>query len=234
MPTDDVPCPASELTVVEGFEPRPRREPEAEAAFAALPAAPSIHEARYELLAVNARGFHPPRFLRLATDTGGHLPGAGGPGSGPGGGPGSGRHGPVVGGPGGDDLRLAWSVEYRRIAETAPEGPAPFAVYLLGVDPPPEASEEELEAFDAFYTDVHLPEVAERRQARRAVRYELIRARRPPHVLPRYLALYEVDEQGAARRRHQGPPYARGPAVWQAHSTPWRLWYRFLAGYPNR
>lgn len=228
MATNDAPEPAAELTVVEGFEPRPRREAQAEAAFTALPAGRPRPEARYELLAVNARGFHPPRFLRLvaaAADAASE--------DGPGG-PGDGRGDGGRGGPGGDDLRLAWSVEYRRIAETAPAGPPPYAVYLLGVDPPQGATGGELEAFNAFYTDVHLPEVAERRQARRAVRYELVRARRPPHVLPRYLALYEVDEQAAARRRHQGPPYARGPAVWQAHTTPWRLWYRFLAGYPNR
>ena len=48
------------------------------------------------------------------------------------------------------------------------------AIYLLGVNPPTEASEAELEAFNDFYTNVHLPEVAERRRALRAVRYELV------------------------------------------------------------
>ena len=165
----------------------------------------------YELLAVAARGFRPPKLL-------------------------SGVHRRVDATPAGADeepdrpgLRLTWSLLYRPVAETAPVGEAPFAIYLLGVDPPADATEEDLVVFNDFYTGVHLPEVAERRQARRAVRYELVDAVRPPYQgAPRFLAVYEVDEESAANRRHSGPPYARGPEVWQRHKTPWRLWYRRL------
>lgn len=129
----------------------------------------------------------------------------------------------------GAPLRRLWSVEYRQIAETAPEGVRPHAIYLLGVDPPPGATGEELEAFNDFYTEVHLREVAERRGALRAVRHERVRELvAPPKGVPRYLAVYEVDEAGAARRRHEGPPYSKGPDVWQRHTTPWRLWYRVV------
>jgi hypothetical protein len=107
---------------------------------------------------------------------------------------------------------------------------APHAIYLLGVNPPEDATDEELEVFNDFYTNVHLPEVAERRHALRAVRYELVRAVKPPYQgAPRFLAVYEVDEAGASNRRHVGPPYSTGPDVWQRHKTPWRLWYRRLA-----
>jgi hypothetical protein len=177
--------------------------PDAADAFARL--APVHEEARYELIAVAARGFRPPRFVRVAAASDGLGPS----------------------GPEGSWLRRVWSVRYRQIAETAPPEPSPFAIYLLGVNPPPGATDEELDAFNDFYTNVHLPEVAERRRARRAVRYELLDDEQPPYLgAPRFLAVYEVDEAGAAARRHVGPAYSAGPDVWQHHTTPWRLWYR--------
>lgn len=105
----------------------------------------------------------------------------------------------------------------------------PYAIYLLGVNPPTDVTDEELIVFNDFYTNVHLVEVAERRHALRAVRYELVEAIKAPYLgAPRFLAAYEVDETSASQRRHVGPPYSKGPAVWQGHSTPWRLWYRRL------
>jgi hypothetical protein len=165
----------------------------------------------YEFLAVAARGFHPPKLLS-AIDAGGPAGTAGVPEE-----------------PERPGLRSTFSLLYRTVAETAPAGAGPFAIYLLGVDPPADADEDDLVVFNDFYTDVHLPEVAERRHALRAVRYELVEKVRPPYQgAPRYLAAYEVDEASAANRRHQGPPYSRGPEVWQRHTTPWRLWYRRL------
>ena len=79
-------------------------------------------------------------------------------------------------------LRLTWSLllptQWRR--RLRPER-GPFAIYLLGVDPPADATDDDLAAFNDFYTNVHLPEVAERRHALRAVRYELVDAVRPPY-----------------------------------------------------
>jgi hypothetical protein len=165
----------------------------------------------YELLAVAARGFRPPKLLSAVHSTertgSTEVEEADHPG-----------------------LRLTWSLLYRSVAETAPAEVAPFAIYLLGVDPPADATDEDLVAFNDFYTNVHLPEVAERRRALRAVRYELVDAVRPPYQgAPRFLAVYEVDEESAANRRHSGPKYASGPDVWQRHKTPWRLWYRRLS-----
>jgi hypothetical protein len=160
-------------------------------------------------LAVAGRGFHPPQALSASvakkaseedTDTD-EFPG----------------------------LRLVWSVLYREIAETAPATQRPFAIYLLGVNPPDDVSDAELATFNDFYTNVHLVEVAERRHALRAVRYELVEEVKAPYLgAPRYLAAYEVDESSASHRRHVGPPYSAGPEVWQRHTTPWRLWYRRL------
>jgi hypothetical protein len=168
--------------------------------------------AHYELIAVAARGFRPPGFLTTdhLTEQAAADPQSGESGDRPG-------------------LRPTWRVLYRRIVETAPAGPVPFAIYLLGVNPPDGLGDDELEVFNDFYTHVHLPEVVERRHALRAVRYELVREARAPHRgAPRFLAVYEVDEESASNRRHVGPTYSAGPDVWQRHSTPWRLWYRRL------
>lgn len=167
-------------------------------------------ETLFELLALAGRGFRPPRYLTVGTP-------AEDPGS-------------DVAASGDGAMRRTWSVEYRGITETAPSSAAPYAIYLLGVDPPEDATDAELETFNDFYTNVHLVEVAERRHALRAERYERARVIRPPAKgAPRFLAVYEVDEDGAAQRRHVGPPYSKGPEVWQRHTTPWRLWYRTIA-----
>lgn len=165
-------------------------------------------ESRYELLAVAARGFHPPQALSASVAEGVER---------------EADEDEFTG------LRMVWSVLYRQIAETTPETQRPYAIYLLGVNPPQDLSESELATFNDFYTNVHLVEVAERRHALRAVRYELVEEVTAPfRGAPRFLAAYEVDEESAAHRRHVGPPYATGPEVWQRHTTPWRLWYRRL------
>ena len=167
--------------------------------------------ARYELLAVAGRGFRPPRFLSVLPLSDENP------------GPDDGSESEMEG------LRQTWSLLYRQVAETGPPVVAPYAIFLLGVNPPDDVTDEELATFNDFYTTVHMPEVAERRHALRAVRFELLRAVRPPYQgAPRFLATYEVDETSAANRRHVGPPYAAGPEVWQRHTTPWRLWYRRL------
>ena len=167
---------------------------------------------QFELLALAGRGFRPPAFLTVRDLSSRPDESAG------------------RGEPDRELLRQAWSMEYRQIAETASRAATPFAIYLLGVDPPAEATGSDLEVFNEFYTNVHLREVAERRKAIRATRLELVRLiLTPPRGAPRYLAVYEVDESGASQRRHRGPPYSRGPEVWQAHTTPWRLWFRSLS-----
>ena len=168
--------------------------------------------ARYELLAVAGRGFRPPQFLSVIPLSDENPD------------PDDGSESKMEG------LRQTWSLLYRQVAQTGPRVVAPYAIFLLGVNPPDGVTDEELATFNDFYTAVHMPEVAERRHALRAVRFELLRAVRPPYQgAPRFLTTYEVDETSAANRRHVGPPYAAGPEVWQRHTTPWRLWYRRLA-----
>ena len=197
------------VTVWSGWDVRGGAKAAAAEAFARPFPRQSAAEEDYELLAVAARGFRPPRFLTTAdlpgTDHDDHADER--------------REG----------LRMVWSLLCRRVAETGLAVVAPYAIYLLGVNPPGDATESDLDIFNDFYTNVHMPEVAERRHALRAVRYELLREIRPPYQgAPRFLAVYEVDEAGASNRRHTGPPYTSGPEVWQRHKTPWRLWYRRL------
>jgi hypothetical protein len=199
--------PGESVTVWSGWDVRGGAK--AAEAFASPFPRRSDAEDDYELLAVAARGFRPPRFLSAAD-----LPGP------------DHHHDEDEGREG---LRMVWSLLYRRVAETGPALVAPHAIYLLGVNPPGDATEADLAVFNDFYTNVHMPEVADRRHALRAVRYELLREIRPPYQgAPRFLAVYELDEAGASNRRHIGPPYTSGPEVWQRHKTPWRLWYRRL------
>ena len=209
MAQDEI-TPSDVVTAWSGWDVRGGAKAEtADASARSFPRQSETEEA-YELLAVAARGFRPPRFLSAAdlpgTDRDDH------------------------GGEGREGLRMTWSLLYRRVAETGPAVVAPYAIYLLGVNSPGDATEEDLAIFNDFYTNVHMPEVAERRHALRAVRYELLHEIRPPYQgAPRFLAVYEVDEAGASNRRHIGPPYTSGPEVWQRHRTPWRLWYRRLS-----
>jgi hypothetical protein len=196
--------PSGPVTAWSGWD--VRGEAAADAADTFVRAHESGTEEAYELLAVAARGFRPPRFLRTAeTDD-------------------DQSDSEIQG------FRLTWSLLYRRVAETGPAECVPYAIYLLGVNPPDGTTGHDLDVFNDFYTNVHMPEVAQRRHALRAVRFALLREIRPPYRgAPQFLAVYEVDEAGASNRRHVGPPYSSGPEVWQGHTTPWRLWYRRLS-----
>jgi hypothetical protein len=124
-----------------------------------------------------------------------------------------------------------WSLLYRYLAETGPASDPPHAIYLVGVNPPRAISDEERETFIEFYTSVHVPEVAKRRHCTRATVYELSRELLAPNEgAPQFLGAYEVADAAKVVTRHVGFGYSRGPAVWEKHKTPWRLWYRRLAG----
>ena len=174
----------------------------------------SRNEERYELIAVAARGFRPPRFVSRTE---------------------SGSDPTEPESPFGDALRQTWSMRYERVRPVPSDVVPPYAIYLLGVNPPDGASPGDLVVFEEFYVDVHVREVAKRRKALRAVPHRLVEVLKPPYKgAPAFLTAYELDEASASVRRHVGPPYSQGPDVWQRHSTPWRLWYRRLtAGEPR-
>jgi hypothetical protein len=173
------------------------------------------NEERYELIAVAARGFRPPRFVSRTE----FRPDAG-----------------ELESPLNATLRQTWSMRYERVRPVPSDVVPPYAIYLLGVNPPADVSPGDLAVFEDFYVDVHVREVAERRKALRAVPHRLVEVLKPPYKgAPAFLTAYELDETSASVRRHVGPPYSRGPEVWQRHSTPWRLWYRrLMANEPAR
>jgi hypothetical protein len=70
----------------------------------------------------------------------------------------------------------------------------------------------------------------------RANRWEQERAfLHPEPGCPQYLAIYEADEATAKELEANpitGPrSLSAGPAVWQAHETPWRLVYHRVYSY---
>jgi hypothetical protein len=130
-----------------------------------------------------------------------------------------------------DGTSTSWSLLYRSLAETGPASAPPHAIYLVGVNPPQGISDEDRASFIEFYTSVHVPEVAKRRHCTRAMVYELDRELlRPNEGTPQFLGAYEVADEASVVTRHVGFGYSRGPAVWEKHKTPWRLWYRRLPG----
>jgi len=125
----------------------------------------------------------------------------------------------------------SWSLLYRYLAETGSATAPPHAIYLVGVNPPSGMSNEDRTAFIEFYTSVHVPEVAKRRHCTRATVFELDRELlHPSEGAPQFLGAYEVADAAAVVTRHVGFGYSRGPAVWEKHKTPWRLWYRSVPG----
>jgi hypothetical protein len=93
---------------------------------------------------------------------------------------------------------------------------------------PASTSPSELEEFNAFYTNIHLPEIVAVLGFRSGTRYEIHRAfSHPPPGAPRFLAVYEADDD-AIRALGKGarPTFSPGPKAWEARETLWRLAYR--------
>ena len=108
------------------------------------------------------------------------------------------------------------------------------------MDTDPRTSPEALAEFNRFYTATHVGEVVAAHPGfLSASRYELITpdARGGEHYGPRWLAVYEMDGEAAARTyaaRNDGPPegrpkYTPGPAVWQQTQSVWRMIWRHVS-----
>jgi hypothetical protein len=189
---------------------------------------------RYELMTPDPRGEFGPRFLAVyeMSDEGAaqtYLGRADGPPEG--------RPHYTAGPPAWDDKKTTWRMIYRPIATTGSPSAAAYSIHLIGINPPADVDADGLKEFNDFYTDVHMPEVVAKYGYSRASRYELYRELlHPAPGCPRYLALYEADEETAARvkkgtfdSKGDGDDHiSPGPDVWQRHTTPWRLTYRRL------
>jgi hypothetical protein len=98
---------------------------------------------------------------------------------------------------------------------------------MVGMHVPPDTDEAGLAEFNAFYTDIHVPEVMAYRGYGRGTRCELYRAFR--HLqpgCPRFCAIYEADAATtvAHQQRRDTPqpgrsPLSSGPPTWEKHDT---------------
>jgi hypothetical protein len=114
-------------------------------------------------------------------------------------------------------------------------GNAPF-MYWVGMDTAPETSPKEMAKFNDFYSNTHVPEVVTSNPGFvRATRYELHEPDPRGDFGPRWLVMYEMAGEDAAKgyiARNDGPAerrpkYTPGPAAWQNINTKWRLiWHR--------
>jgi hypothetical protein len=103
-------------------------------------------------------------------------------------------------------------------------------VYLVGMNVPAETDASSLAEFNAFYTQVHVPEVMAAGGYTRGTRWELYREfAHPAPGAPRFCAIYEADSAATDERdarRAARRPFASGPPAWEQRDTVWRLVYR--------
>jgi hypothetical protein len=135
---------------------------------------------------------------------------------------------------------VRWRMIWRKLADSGPPT-VPDTVFMVGIDAPEGASDEELLEFNDFYTNIHMHEAAKNMGYVRASRFELEKELLHPEPgCPQFCAVYEGDEARTAHTVDAGPtvnphpvevpegerPYSQGPQVWRDHTTPWRLAYR--------
>ena len=110
----------------------------------------------------------------------------------------------------------------------------PF-MYWVGMNTPPDTDPTAVAEFSQFYSKIHVPEVvASNPGFVRGTRYELLQPDPRGDWGPRWLAVYEMDGEAAARTyaaRNDGPPegrprYTPGPAAWQQTQSVWRMIWR--------
>jgi hypothetical protein len=116
-------------------------------------------------------------------------------------------------------------------------GDTPF-MYWVGMDTSPEATADDVAAFNDFYSNVHAHEViAANPGFRRVMRYELLEPDPRGDFGPRWLAIYEIDSEAGARaylERDAGlaeakPKYTEGRGAWHGRSTRWRMVWQRIA-----
>jgi hypothetical protein len=108
-------------------------------------------------------------------------------------------------------------------------------MYWVGMNTAPDTSADELAEFQRFYSQTHLSEVvASNPGFVRGARYELLDPDPRGDFGPRWLAVYEMDGEAAARgyaERNDGPAegrprYTPGPAAWSRTQGMWRMIWR--------
>jgi hypothetical protein len=123
-----------------------------------------------------------------------------------------------------------WRLLWGRFAPKQGElgaGGAPY-LYFVAMNVPPDTNNEGLQEFNDFYTKIHVPEVVKMSDFVRGHRYQLYREfLHPASGCPRFLAVYEADENSLKRGQKCANPGSRGrlssgPPSWEAR----HLWRR--------
>ena len=129
-----------------------------------------------------------------------------------------------------------WRMIWRHVSSSGTTSQPPHSIFMVGMNVPPDTDEAGLAEFNAFYTNIHVPEVMARGGYVHGTRWELHRAfRHPQPGCPRFCAIYEADAAAtqANQQRRSNPtpqpgerPLSSGPPTWEKHDTLWRLVYR--------
>ena len=125
-----------------------------------------------------------------------------------------------------------WRMIWRYLSSSGTTGQAPFSIFLVGMNVPPDTNEAGLAEFNDFYTQIHVPEVIAARGYARGTRFELHREfKHPEPGCPRFCAVYEDTKDGGRPAQAAGSdpvpsPFSSGPPTWEKHDTLWRLVYR--------
>jgi hypothetical protein len=127
-----------------------------------------------------------------------------------------------------------WRMIWKRLSSCGSASQPPHSIFMVGMNIPPDTDAAGLAEFNAFYTNIHVPEVMAHRGYDRGTRFELYRAfRHPEPGCPRFCAIYEADETttAATQQARINPQSGRsslssGPPTWEKHDTLWRLVYR--------
>jgi hypothetical protein len=126
-----------------------------------------------------------------------------------------------------------WRMIWRGVAAVGSSLETPYSIFMVGMNVPADTDAAGLAAFNAFYTDIHVPEVMANGGYVRGSRFELYRAfRHPEPGCPRFCAIYEADEATTFANREaraaggRPAPVSSGPPAWEQHDTLWRLRYR--------
>ena len=97
--------------------------------------------------------------------------------------------------------KTPWRLLWRQLAETGPAQHTPQSVYLVGMNVPQDTDASSLADFNAFYTQLHVPEVMAAGGYTRGTRWELYReVAHPAPGAPRFCAIYEADADATDER----------------------------------
>lgn len=137
------------------------------------------------------------------------------------------------------EMQGMWRLMWGRL--TPQEGglgaEAPY-LNFIAMNPPAGVDQVSLAQFNEFYNNTHIPEIVGLSKFMRGTRYELFREfRHPVPGSPRYLAVYEGDEQTLEARKQReanpggAPAWTQGPPSFGARDTLWRLGYERVAAH---